>query len=76
MKLDLNLLWIAVLLPMTATHSNAQTEPKAESATPAVLEAFRSHDIVMLGEAHGNRQERKRRYVTAGKRGLVEFSIR
>jgi hypothetical protein len=35
----------------------AQTEPTPERATPAVLQAFRSHDIVMLGETHGNKQE-------------------
>jgi uncharacterized iron-regulated protein len=54
----LNLLGLAVLLTLvTATRSNAQTEPKVDRATPAVLEAFRSHDIVMLGEPHGNKQE-------------------
>jgi hypothetical protein len=57
MKLTLNLLGLALLLAMTATPSNAQTEPKIESATPAVVQAFQSHDIVMLGEPHGNKQE-------------------
>jgi hypothetical protein len=57
MKLSLNLLGLAVLLAMTATPSNAQTEPKIESAAPAVVQAFQSHDIVMLGEPHGNKQE-------------------
>lgn len=57
MKLELNLLGLAVLLTLTATRSTAQTEPRIESATPAILEAFQSHDIVMLGEPHGNKQE-------------------
>jgi hypothetical protein len=57
MKLDLNLLRLAVLLTITASQSNAQIDPKIAGATPAVLQAFQSHDIVMLGELHGNKQE-------------------
>lgn len=34
-----------------------QYEPKIEPATPAILRVFQSHDIVMLGEIHGNKQE-------------------
>lgn len=36
---------------------HSQPEIKLEPATVAILEAFRSHDIVMLGEGHGNKQE-------------------
>ena len=38
------------------TTCSAQTEPKVESGTP-IVEAFRSHENVMLGEIHGNKQE-------------------
>ena len=36
---------------------NAQREPKTENATTAVLNAFDTHNIVMFGEIHGNKQE-------------------
>ncbi len=35
----------------------AQTAPALEPATLAVLKAFRDHDVVMLGEIHGSKQE-------------------
>lgn len=35
----------------------AQGSPKPEDATAAVLRAFETHDIVMLVEIHGNKQE-------------------
>jgi len=35
----------------------ALNNPKAENATAAVLRAFETHDIVILGEIHGNKQE-------------------
>ena len=35
----------------------AQREPKKEDATAAVLHAFETHDIVMFGEMHANKQE-------------------
>jgi hypothetical protein len=35
----------------------AHNEPMVEPATPAILKVFQSHDIVMLGEIHGNKQE-------------------
>jgi hypothetical protein len=35
----------------------AQREPKTEDATAAVLHAFETHNIVMFGEKHGNKQE-------------------
>ncbi len=35
----------------------AQGDPKPENAASAVVSAFETHDIVMLGELHGNKQE-------------------
>jgi hypothetical protein len=35
----------------------APHQPKLEDATAAVLHAFRTHDIVMFGELHGDKQE-------------------
>lgn len=35
----------------------AQRDPTPENATTAVLHAFETHDIVMFGEIHGNKQE-------------------
>jgi hypothetical protein len=35
----------------------AADDHKPESASPAVIRAFQTHDIVMLGEIHGNKQE-------------------
>ena len=32
-------------------------EPKVQNATAAMIEAISNHQIVMLGEAHGNKQE-------------------
>jgi len=34
----------------------AQRDPKPENATAAVLHAFDTHEIVILGEIHGNKQ--------------------
>lgn len=36
---------------------NTQDNVKPEGATAAVVRAYRTHDIVMFGEAHANRQE-------------------
>jgi hypothetical protein len=36
---------------------DAQDQINLEDATPAIIRAFESHSIVMLGEVHGNRQE-------------------
>ena len=47
---------LLVALTMTVATA-AQTEPPLERATAAILKAFQSHDIVMLGENHGNKQE-------------------
>lgn len=35
----------------------AQVDPKLENANAAVVGAFETHDIVMFGEIHGNKQE-------------------
>jgi hypothetical protein len=34
-----------------------QADPSAKNATAVVLQAFETHDIVMLGEIHNNKQE-------------------
>jgi hypothetical protein len=48
----------SLLVAMIMTlASGAQTEPILEDATRAILKAFQSHDLVMLGETHGNKQE-------------------
>jgi hypothetical protein len=33
------------------------SEPKPQDATSAILQAFQTHNIVMFGETHGNKQE-------------------
>jgi uncharacterized iron-regulated protein len=35
----------------------AQVDPKPQDATAAVLRAFETHNIVIIGETHGNKQE-------------------
>jgi len=35
----------------------AQANPESKNATDAVLDAFETHDVVMLGEIHNNKQE-------------------
>lgn len=35
----------------------AQRDLKPENATAAVLHAFDTHDLVIFGEIHGNKQE-------------------
>jgi hypothetical protein len=35
----------------------AQVDPKPQDATAAVLRAFETHNIVMIGERHGSKQE-------------------
>ena len=47
---------LLVALTMTVATA-AQTEPMLEGATPTLVKAFQTHDIVMLGETHGNKQE-------------------
>ena len=48
---------LSALLLMLSSLCFAQTNPRTVSATVAVLEAFETHDIVMLGEIHSNKQE-------------------
>jgi hypothetical protein len=48
---------LSVLLFTLSMVCGAQSDPRVERATPAILNAFQSHDIVMLGEIHGNKQE-------------------
>jgi hypothetical protein len=45
-------LWFAL-----ASLCLAQEDPSPKNASAAVLQAFETHDIVMLGEIHGNKQE-------------------
>lgn len=45
------------LLVSLSKPGTAQSEPKLVPATAAILEAFKSHELVMFGEWHGNKQE-------------------
>lgn len=51
------LLTLVCLLPAATFLSRAQGHPKPEDATTAVLRAFETHDLVLFGEIHGNKQE-------------------
>ena len=48
--------FVAILL-IFSSLCGAQAEPKPENATSAMLRAFETHDIVMFGEIHGNKEE-------------------
>jgi hypothetical protein len=48
---------LSALLLVLSSLCFAQTNPRTDGATAAVLEAFKTHDIVMLGEIHNNKQE-------------------
>jgi 2-succinyl-5-enolpyruvyl-6-hydroxy-3-cyclohexene-1-carboxylate synthase len=48
---------LSALLLVLSSLCFAQTNPRTDNATAAVLEAFKTHDIVMLGEIHNNKQE-------------------
>ena len=52
-----NRVLLCVVLSIVPVFCNAQAEPKVLNATPILLDLFRSHDIVMLGEMHRNKQE-------------------
>jgi hypothetical protein len=54
MKFPRFLLFSLLILGSICT---AQRVPKTEDATAAVLHAFETHDVVMFGEMHGNKQE-------------------
>ncbi len=56
MKVWRILLLVASFVAFGST-SYAQGEPKLEKANAAVVAAFETHDIVMFGEFHGNKQE-------------------
>ncbi len=45
------------IVSVVALPCRAQQEPRLEPATQAIVQAFHTHDIVMLGETHGNKQE-------------------
>jgi hypothetical protein len=45
------------LLIVLISIYGAQGSPKVENASTAVVRAFETHDIVMFGEIHGNKQE-------------------
>jgi hypothetical protein len=51
------LLLFATLLLVFRSICSAQHDPKPKNATAAVLQAFETHNIVILGEIHGNKQE-------------------
>lgn len=48
---------LAISLLALSANCSAQGNPKLENANAAVLDAFKTHDIAMLGEIHGNKQE-------------------
>ena len=56
MRFSFVLLYAAtfLILPPICT---SQSKPKTEEATTAVWHAFETHNIVMIGEIHGNKQE-------------------
>ena len=56
MKLSRVIFFATILLALTSICS-AQGNPKLENATAAAPRAAETHDIVMFGEIHGNKQE-------------------
>jgi hypothetical protein len=48
---------LSVLTVALASLCQGQGNPRPENATAAVLNAFETHDIVMLGEIHSNKEE-------------------
>lgn len=46
-----------VSTPANGQQRGMDGQPKPQDATPAILQAFNTHDIVMLGENHGVKQE-------------------
>jgi hypothetical protein len=58
MKLShIHILLLGTSFPAFGSPSDAQGGPKLEKANAAVVGAFETHDIVMVGEFHGNKQE-------------------
>lgn len=56
MKIRSVVISFAISIALSST-CNAQPNPKPENATSAVVHAFETHNIVMFGEIHGNKQE-------------------
>jgi hypothetical protein len=52
-----HILMLGSALLVLSSICRAQDNPKVENATAALVRAFERHDIVMLGEIHGNKQE-------------------
>jgi hypothetical protein len=48
---------LSALLFALASLCRAQADPSPKNASAVVLQAFETHDIVMLGEIHWNKQE-------------------
>src|SRR5580704_7128616 len=48
---------LSALLFALASLCPAQADPRPQNAAAVVLQAFETHDIVMLGEIHNNKQE-------------------
>ncbi|MEA2260475.1 MAG: hypothetical protein QOH35_43 [Acidobacteriaceae bacterium] len=71
MKMTAGPLTLVLLLMSIACL--AQTSPELQKATPAVLHAFQSHEIVMLGEVHGNKQEYDWLRSLVANRGFAEL---
>src|SRR5215475_2328517 len=56
MKLWQRLLLLSALL-FFASSCSAQNNRQSTNATAAVIRAFETHDLVLFGETHGNKQE-------------------
>lgn len=50
-------IFLILILPTTLANAERNLGAKPEPAIPAMVDLFRSHDIVMFGETHGNKQE-------------------
>ena len=48
---------VSALLSVLASLCLTQADPSPKNASAVVLQAFETHDIVMLGEIHNNKQE-------------------
>ena len=48
--------YFLLLVIVSLVRYDAQDGPKPEDATSAVARAFKTHNIVMLGEVHDNKQ--------------------
>jgi len=57
MRFRHTVLAFATIFLISSPTCKAQVGPKPENATVAVLHAFDTHDLVLLGEIHGDKQE-------------------